>query len=124
VEVMNVLRDHVQACSSFRDNAASRSDLLFPSDVGSYRSASHVWTSRLLLARAALNLTKRITPRAMRRTSQDMLRVAEVHDTVTRSISGHASEIMTRHYSTAYLSEQREAIGKVVALSEYKRRVA
>jgi integrase len=121
-EVMDVLRDHVRMLE-FRDNAASRSDLLFPSDVGAYRAASCL-DKPFAECCKALGLTKKITPRAMRRTSQDMLRVAEVHDTVTRSISGHASEIMTRHYSTAYLSEQREAIGKVVALSEYKRRVA
>lgn len=120
--VMEVLRDHVRALES-RDTVASRSDLLFPSDVGRFRSASCL-DKPFAAACEALGLTKRITPRAMRRTSQDMLRVAEVHDTVTRSISGHASEIMTRHYSTTSLTEQREAIGKVVALSEYKRRVA
>lgn len=121
-EVMDVLRDHVKMLE-FRDNAASRSDLLFPSDVGGFRSASCL-NKPFAAACAALGLTKHITPRAMRRTSQDMLRTAEVHDTVTRSISGHASEVMQRHYSTAYLSEQREAIGRVVALSDYRKKVA
>ena len=121
-EVMDVLRDHVRALES-RDNAASHSDLLFPSDVGGFRSASCL-NKPFAAACAALGLTKHITPRAMRRTSQDMLRTAEVHDTVTRSISGHASEVMQRHYSTAYLSEQREAISRVVNLADYKRSVA
>lgn len=122
VEVMNVLRDHVKMLE-FRDNAASRSDLLFPSDVGGFRAASCL-DKPFEACTEALGLKKRITPRAMRRTQQDLFRAGKVHDTVLRSISGHSSEIMTRHYSTAQLAEQREAIGAVVKLADYKRRVA
>jgi hypothetical protein len=41
------------------------------------------------------------------RTFQDLCRAVEVGDVVTRSISGHATEAMQRHYSTASLEEQR-----------------
>jgi integrase len=121
-DVVAVLRDHV-AMLEFRDNAASRSDLLFPSDVGGFRAASCL-DKPFAAACKALGIAKHITPRAMRRTSQDMLRASDVRDVVTRSISGHATEAMTRHYSTVGLEEQREAIGRVVQLADYKRRVA
>lgn len=121
-EVMNVLRDHVKMLES-RDNAASRSDLLFPSDVGGFRAASAL-DKPFEACCKALGLEKRITPRAMRRTQQDLFRAGNVHDTVLRSISGHSSEIMTRHYSTAQLAEQREAIGAVVALADYRKKAS
>ena len=68
----------------------------------------------------ALNLKKDITPRAMRRTFQDLARAAEVRDVVTRAVSGHATEAMQRHYSTVPQAEVREAIGRVVSLLDFK----
>jgi len=35
------------------------------------------------------------------------------YDTVTRSISGHATAEMQAHYSTAAAEEQRRAIGQI-----------
>ena len=40
----------------------------------------------------AIELGKRVTPRAMRRSYQDLARAAEMKDLVTRAISGHAGE--------------------------------
>lgn len=61
-----------------------------------------------------------ITPRAMRRTFQDLDRAAEVRDLVTRSISGHATEEMQRHYSTVGETEQRDGLARVVSLAGFR----
>jgi len=63
-----------------------------------------------------MGLKKRITPRGMRRTFQDVCRAAAVGDLVTRSISGHATEAMQRHYSTVALEEQRRGLANVLHL--------
>jgi hypothetical protein len=55
-------------------------------------------------------------PRGMRRTFQDLCRAAQVSDLVTRSISGHATESMQRHYSTVALDEQRRGLSNVIQL--------
>jgi hypothetical protein len=52
----------------------------------------------------------------MRRTFQDLCRAAQVGDLVTRSISGHATEAMQRHYSTVAFDEQRRGIASVIQL--------
>jgi hypothetical protein len=53
---------------------------------------------------------------------QDLARQAQVHDVVTRAISGHATERMQRHYSTARREEIRDAVGKVVSLATARAR--
>jgi hypothetical protein len=63
----------------------------------------------------ALKWDLRVTPRAMRRTFNDLARKAKVHDLVTRSISGHLTERMQRHYSTAQREEMLTAVGRVVS---------
>jgi hypothetical protein len=40
-----------------------------------------------------------------------------VHDVVTRAISGHETERMQRHYSTAQREEMRQAVGRVISLA-------
>ena len=59
-----------------------------------------------------MELKEHITPRAMRRTFQDLARAAEVKDTATRDVSGHATESMQRHYSTVNSGEMREGLAK------------
>ena len=54
----------------------------------------------------------------MRRTFQDLCRAAEVGDLVTRSISGHATEAMQRHYSTVAPEEQRRGLSNVIQLMQ------
>jgi hypothetical protein len=61
-------------------------------------------------------LKKKFTPRGMRRTFNDLARVANVEALVTRSISGHLTEQMREHYSTVSPGEQRESIGRVLRL--------
>jgi integrase len=71
---------------------------LFPAVGGGFRARS-VLDKPFLEVAQATGLEKRITPRGMRRTFQDLCRAAAVGDLVTRSISGHATEAMQRHYS-------------------------
>lgn len=55
----------------------------------------------------------RPTPTAMRRTFNDLARVAGLRDVITRSVSGHRTEKMQVHYSTAGDEEQRAELEKV-----------
>jgi hypothetical protein len=55
---------------------------------------------------------------------QDLARQADVHDVVTRAISGHQTEKMQRHYSTAQREEMRAAVGKVISIGNRAAAVA
>lgn len=115
-EVVEILRWHVDnlATAEMRD-----SELLFPNRDGGYRAETHL--DRVFrIVTDALGIKKRITPRAMRRTFQDLARAAEVRDIVTRSVSGHSSEAMQRHYSTVSSKEQKEGLARVVSLAKFR----
>lgn len=115
-ELVHVLRWHVDRIPAGK---MLESDLLFPSDLGGFRSRS-VLDKPFKAVAKAIALTKRITPRGMRRTFQDLARAAQVKDIVTRSISGHATEEMQDHYSTVDGDEQRGALAKVVSLAGFR----
>ncbi len=68
----------------------------------------------------AMGLAKHVTPRAMRRTFQDLARAAEVSDVVTRAVSGHATEAMQRRYSTVSPDEMRSSLARVVSLAKFR----
>lgn len=95
-ELVTVLRDHVASLTG----RAAASDLLFPSITGGFLPVEAL-ARPFAEVGAAIGLTYRVTPRAMRRTMQDLAREAGVSDVVTRAISGHATASMQRHYSTA-----------------------
>jgi len=113
--LLDILREHVDSL----EGVQAESDLLFPSELGGFRSAS-VLDKPFEVVTKACGFRKRITPRAMRRTFQDLCRSAEIKDLVTRSISGHATETMQHHYSTVNAAEQRAAMDKVVNLATYR----
>lgn len=115
--VIKVLRWHV--ATQIDSPAQEESDLLFPSVRGGFHARS-VLDAPFEDCCAAMGLSKRITPRGMRRTYQDLMRAAGVRDVVTRSISGHATEQMQHHYSTVDGSEQKDAIGRVVSLASVR----
>ena len=69
---------------------------------------------------AELGITKHLTQRALRRTFNDLARAAQINDLVTRSISGHLTEAMQRHYSTVNGPEQRAALAKVIRLVDHR----
>ncbi len=112
-DAMVVLRWHVE--TQLRTPEQQDSDLLFPSTTGGFRAPS-VLNKPLAEAVEELQLGKKLSQRALRRTFNDLARAAQVHDLVTRSISGHQTERMQHHYSTVNGGEQRAALTKVIAL--------
>jgi integrase len=113
-EAIDVLRWH--ADTQLRTPEQQASELLFPAIDGRFRSPS-VLKKPFAEVGQELRLTKRVTPRALRRTFNDLARAAQVEDVVTRSISGHLTEGMQRHYSTVSGDEQRRALAKVIDLT-------
>lgn len=112
--MIRILKEHVDEL----EGDALKSDYLFPAEDGSIRS--HTGLRRPFESlRKSLGLSA-LTPRAMRRTFNDIARAANVSNVVTRSISGHQTEEMQMHYSTAQAAEQKEAVGRVLALAEPK----
>jgi len=114
-EAMAVLQWHVD--TQLTTPEQRESDLLFPSIIGGFRSPS-VLNKPLADVGEELELEKKITQRALRRTFNDLARAANVSDLVTRSISGHLTEKMQHHYSTVNSDEQRAALAKVISLAE------
>ena len=90
--------------------------MLFPAEDGRFRTRSAL-KKPFAAVTEALELKKQVTPRAMRRTFQDLARAAVVKDLVTRAISGHATETMQHHYSTVAAAEKQQAIAKVIDLA-------
>ncbi len=113
-ELLDVLRWH-------RDTRLLRkkmreSDLLFPATTGGFRARSFL-DKPFEEVCEEIALAIRFTPRGMRRTYQDLARAAGIHDVVTRAISGHATETMQHHYSTARGVEIRDALKRVTDLA-------
>jgi hypothetical protein len=75
------------------------SELLFPSETGSFRSPSALDKPFSEVGKA-IRLRKRITPRAMRRTFQDLARNADIEAIARQKICGHATDEMSDLYST------------------------
>jgi hypothetical protein len=109
--------------------AMRASELLFPASPtkwnrgGGFRSPSCLDKAFDNVAEI-LKLSYSVTPRAMRRTYQDLARAANVADIVTRSISGHATPDMQRHYSTVSGDEMREGLAKVIDIATGRERRA
>ena len=117
-ELMEILQWHAERLTPKR----SRSDLLFPPRWGdgfmAVSALDRPFRDVVATLRDKGELTKeKLTPRAMRRTFQDLARQAEVKDIVTRAISGHATEQMQRHYSTVNAVEMEQSIGRVISLA-------
>jgi integrase len=112
-EVMEVLRWHVATQLVTPEQKAS--ELLFPAEDGGFRSVSFLKKAFATVGRL-IGLKKSFTPRAMRRTFNDLMRLARVEAVVTKSISGHITDRMREHYSTVTPEEQRRSIRNVVNL--------
>jgi hypothetical protein len=112
-EVIDVLKWHVDTQIVTPEQKAS--DLLFPAEDGGFRSEAFL---RKALAEVGhlIGLKKTFTPRGMRRTFNDLARLAKVEALVTKSISGHQTDRMKDHYSTVHPTEQRESIGRLLYL--------
>jgi integrase len=117
LEAMEVLRWHV--ATQLTTPEQEDSDLLFPAITGGFRTQK-VLNVPIAEVAAELGITKHLTQRALRRTFNDLARAAQVNDLVTRSISGHLTEQMQRHYSTMNGAEQRAALAKVIRLGDHR----
>jgi hypothetical protein len=60
-------------------------------------------------------------PRFMRRTFQDCVQAASVHDFVSPAISGHATTSMQEHYSSVSGDEVRTGLAKAIALGRHQK---
>lgn len=135
-EVVEVLRWHVDRLTSENERRRERfpelaaamdaSELLFPAEPNG-RNRGGGFRTRSSLRRAfddvgkAMGLAYEVTPRALRRTFQDLARAASVSDVVTRAIAGHRTPAMTAHYSTVDLDERQRAIAGIISLAEARR---
>ena len=93
-----------------------KSELLFPSAEGKLLCRSAIQKPFAKVTEAC-GLGKSITPRAMRRTFQDLTRKAGVDGVVAMAISGHATDASRIRCSTANAPEVAKAIGKVVSIA-------
>jgi integrase len=116
--LVDIVRWHIATQLTTDEQKAS--ELLFPAEDGRFRSRSALKNPFLAVAKA-IGLKKHVSPKAMRRTFQDLARAAEVKDIVTRAISGHATETMQHHYSTVAAEEKQHAIAKVIELAGVRR---
>ena len=113
-QVMEVLRWHMETQLTTPEQQAS--ELLFPAPHDGGYLNEHCLREPFKAVGALIRLKFRFTPRGMRRSFNDLARVANVESLVTRSISGHATEQMRAHYSTVQPTEQRASIGRVLQL--------
>ncbi len=112
-EVLEVLRWHERTQLVTREQQGS--ELLFPAPEGGFLS-EHCLRTPFAKVGALVGLEMTFTPRGLRRTFNDLARVAKVETLVTKSISGHLTDRMREHYSTVNPVEQRESIGAVLRL--------
>ncbi len=109
--LMEILEQHVRRLTS-------TSDLLFASRAGGFQSRSCLAKPIVAIA-AAAGITKHLSPYFMRRTFQDLCRAAQVHDSVARAISGHATVEMQQLYSSVDGAEVRSGLAKVISLAGF-----
>lgn len=122
-ELTAILREQCALVEALEADGQKKSDLLFPSRLGGFRSRSGL-DKPFKAVSTAIGLRHPVTPRAMRRTFNDLMRLAGIDAVVARSISGHATVGMQEHYSTAQVEEQRAGLAKVVRLVSSERRTA
>jgi integrase len=119
--LVDILRWHIE--TQLTTDKMKASELLFPAEDGRFRTRSAIKKPFAAVAEA-LGIKKNVTPKAMRRTFQDLARAAQVGDLVTRAISGHATETMQHHYSTVAAEEKKQAIAKVIDLAGVREALA
>jgi integrase len=118
-EALRLSPEAVEVFQKRRDGMtgfAHAGDLLFPSEKRGFVTPSCLDKPFRKIA-AAAKIRKPITPRAMRRTAQDLSRLAGVNDLVTRAVSGHSDIAMQELYSTIRGEEMRKSLAAVVKLA-------
>ena len=114
--VVEVVRWHVRT-QRIETREQRESELLFPTEAGGLRSKSCLQKPFERVTEAC-KLKKTITPRAMRRTFNDLAREAAIDGVVMRAVSGHQTEEMRYRYSSARQNEIEAAVAKVVNLAD------
>lgn len=117
--LMDVLTWHIE--TQLTTWQQKKSELLFPTEEGGFRSRSCL-DKPFAAVTAACGIRKRITPRAMRRTFQDLSREAQVEGIVAKAISGHATDAMRLHYSTAQDAEVEQGIARVIDIASRRQK--
>ena len=112
-ELLEMLRHHID---SLPPGPMRDSPLLFPKADGGVLSKETLWGIFGRIQRR-LNLTEKITPRGMRRTSKDLLRLSGTSQVVTMAINGHETDKMHHHYSTVNEVEIRTALSRAIELA-------
>ncbi len=118
-ELVAVLESHIE--EELTSKKMRESDLLFPAVNGGYRTGSCL-DKPFGEVGEFIGLKYTVSPRAMRRTFQDLARSAGVADIVTRAISGHATATMQQHYSTVASSEVCAGLAKVIDIATSRKR--
>lgn len=115
-ELMEILAQHRRALIAEQRGAAA--GLIFPSaETGSFISPSALDKPFRAVCRA-LGIDPPVTPKAMRRTFNDLTRQAGVDGMIIQAVTGHQDEKMRAKYSTVLASETRRAIGKVIEFAK------
>ncbi len=114
VDLADVLRDHIQSLET--DAVTRTSNLLFPSRRHGGMLSRTALAKPFEVVRKAMKLTKKLTPKAMRRSFKDVARAAEIPGVVRNKVSGH-TDAMDEHYSSPTRAEKREAVAKVFDLA-------
>jgi integrase len=116
--VREVLQEHLARLREMEHPGLVRG-LLFPTRDGGYRTPSSV-------ARAWRDVSKRmghpweIRPHDLRRTCQNLLRLAGAGLVVQQAVLGHSSDAMTTHYSHVAMAEKRVGLDNVFSLIGYR----
>ena len=95
------------------------SELLFPAETDSFRPPSALDKPFSEVGKA-IRLRKRIIPRAMWLTFQDLARNADIDAIVRQKSCGHATDEMFDLYSTVPQREIQAAVGTVISLAKYR----
>jgi hypothetical protein len=120
-EVGLVLKGHIDELE--KATITLKSDLLFPSlRTGKLQAKTGLYKA-FEAVRLSLGLPK-LTPKAMRRTWKDVARSAGIEAAVRKAVTGHATDAMEVHYSTASVGEKRDAVEKVVSINTARSRRA
>jgi len=109
-----LLREHRQRMVQKQEKGVE-SGWVFPSKAGKLRLTGclrETWDGSLKAAK----IDRYFTAHGLRRTFNDLARRAGIDAVVIRSITGHVTEQMREHYSTAGLDEKQAAIGDVLRL--------
>ena len=115
--LVEVLRWHID--TQLTTSQQKKSELLFATEEGGFRSRSCL-DKPFAAVTTACGITKRISDAAH---FQDLSREAQVEGiVVARAISGHATDAMRLHYSTAQDAEVEQGIARVIDIASRRQR--